>query len=112
MEKFERVAPRLYRRTYETADGAESTLYYARFVCKLKRKRRMIPLGSEQRTAKNELKVLDARNIRREDFDFDRPKPEPKADPKPTAPCHSASGRTSTRSKTASRASGRSLTFA
>jgi integrase len=79
-QEFERVerAPRLYRRTYETADGTESTLYYARFVCKLKGKRRLFALGGDLKTAKEELKVLDARNIRREDFDLDKPKAAPK----------------------------------
>jgi len=75
---FERIAPRLYRRTYQTADGAESVLFYARFVCKLKGKRRLFSLGSDLKTAKNEVKVLDARNIRRDDFDSDKPKAAPK----------------------------------
>jgi hypothetical protein len=77
-QRFERVAPRLYRRTYETTDGAESTLYYARFVCKLKHKRRLFALGGDLKTAKDELKVLDARNIWREDFYADKPKVEKK----------------------------------
>jgi integrase len=73
---FERVekAPRLYRRTYKTADGTESVLFYARFVCKLKGRRRLFALGGDLKTAKQEMKVLDARNIRREDFDADKPK--------------------------------------
>jgi hypothetical protein len=41
---FKRVAPRLYERSYDTADGV-SVLYYARFVCKLKGKRRLFALG-------------------------------------------------------------------
>jgi integrase len=77
-QEFERIAPRLYRRTYKTADGAESTLYYARFVDKLKGKRRLFAVGGDLKTAKNELKVFDARNIRREDFDADKPKLEKK----------------------------------
>jgi integrase len=67
---FERVAPRLYRRTELTATGEPTVLYFARFVCKLKRKRRKFSLGSDLKTAKDELKVLDARNVRREDFDL------------------------------------------
>ena len=77
-QEFKQIAPRLYRRTYETADGAESVLFYARFVCKLKGKRRLFALGGDLKTAKNELKVFDARNIRREDFDLDKPKAAPK----------------------------------
>jgi len=75
-QTFERVAPRLYRRTYETADGAQSTLYYARFVCRLKGKRRLFALGGDFKKAKDDLKDLDYRNRHREDFDLGRAKPE------------------------------------
>jgi len=67
--EFERIAPRLYRRTYKTADGAESVLCYARFVCKLKGKRRLFALGGDLKQAKELLKDLDYRNRHREDFD-------------------------------------------
>jgi integrase len=77
-QEFERVAPRLYRRTYDTADGGESTLYYARFVCRLKRKRRMFALGGDFKKAKDDLKDYDYRNRHREDFDADKPKAAPK----------------------------------
>lgn len=77
-QEFQRVAPRLYRRTYETADGAESTLYYARFFCKLKGKRRMFALGGDQKKAKDDLKDFDYRNRHLEDFDLTiKAKPEP-----------------------------------
>lgn len=74
MEKtFERVrdVPRLYKRQYRMAGGEWSTLYYARFVCRLKGKRRCFSLGSDLKTAKEELKVYEARNVRRENFDLD-----------------------------------------
>ena len=73
-QEFERIAPRLYRRTYETADGAESVLFYARFVCKLKRKRRLFALGGDLKQAKDLLKDLDYRNRHREDFDATKTK--------------------------------------
>jgi len=66
---FDRVAPHLYKRQYQTATGEWRTIYYARFVCRLKGKRRLFALGADLRTAKEELKVLEARNVRREDFD-------------------------------------------
>ena len=66
---FDRVAPHLYKRQYQTASGEWSTIFYARFVCRLKGKRRLFALGADLRTAKEEMKVLEARNVRREDFD-------------------------------------------
>ena len=72
--EFERIAPRLYRRTYKTADGAESVLCYARFVCKLKGKRRLFALGGDLKQAKELLKDLDYRNRHREDFDATKTK--------------------------------------
>ena len=68
-QTFERVAPHLYKRQYQTATGEWRTNYYASFVCRLKGKRRLFPLGADLRTAKEEMKVLEARNVRREDFD-------------------------------------------
>ncbi len=70
-QKFERIARHLYKRQYQTASGDWSTLYYARFK-DWKRVRRTLPLGSDLKTAKEELKVYEARNVRREDFDKDR----------------------------------------
>ena len=67
-ETFERIEKGLYRRQYKT-DGGCSTLYYARFTCKLKRKRRLIPLGSDLEKARKELKRIEVQNI--DDFDFD-----------------------------------------
>ncbi len=83
-ETFERVTERhgkteipikhFYRRQYQTASGEWSTLYYARFK-DWKGKSRTFPVGSDIKTAKQELKVYEARNIRREDFDLDKVKP-------------------------------------
>jgi integrase len=71
-QKFKRVARRLYRRQYENASGEWSTLYYARFVCRLKKKRRLFPLGTDLKTAKDELKKLEAKDVGCHDFDLDR----------------------------------------
>ena len=35
----------------------------------------MFPVGSDLKAARDELRVYEARNIRREDFDFDKMKP-------------------------------------
>ena len=70
-QKFERIARHFYKRQYQTATGDWSTYYYGIFV-DCKKKRRTFPLGSDLRTAKDELKVYEARNIRREDFDQDK----------------------------------------
>jgi hypothetical protein len=40
-----------------------------------KGKHRTFPVGSELKTARDELRVYEARNIRREDFDLDKVKP-------------------------------------
>ena len=69
-EKFERIEKHLHTRQYQTAGGDWSTIYYARFT-DWKGKRRAFPLGSDLKTAREELKVLEARNIRRGDFDKD-----------------------------------------
>ena len=85
-ETFERVTERrgkveipvkhFYRRQYQTAGGNWSTIYYARFK-DWKGKQRTLSLGSDLKTAREALAIYDARNIRREDFDLDRQKPEP-----------------------------------
>jgi hypothetical protein len=46
-QKFQRVARHLYRRQYEAASGDWTTLYYGRFVCRLKKKRRLFALGPD-----------------------------------------------------------------
>ena len=72
---FKRIAQHLYKRQYQTLNGDWSTHFYCFFKDKLKGKRRAFPLGSDLKTAKDELRVLEARNIRKEDFDKDK---EPK----------------------------------
>jgi hypothetical protein len=71
-QKFERIARHLYQRKHRAAAGDWTTLYYARFVCRLKEKRRIIPLGSDEWLAKDKLKKLEAKDIDRYDFDLDR----------------------------------------
>ncbi len=68
-EKFERIAPRLYRRDYRTNTGERAIRYYARFVCKLKGKRRLFALGANLDEAKDRLKELEVQNNRLADFD-------------------------------------------
>src|SRR5262245_28241991 len=61
-QKFEQVAEHkhLYKRRYQLTGGGWKTIYYARFVCRLKGKRRHFSLGSDFTTAKEELTVLEA----------------------------------------------------
>ena len=70
-----RIEKNLYKRQYQTANGEWTTLYYAAFV-DWTGKRRTFPLGADLKTARQELAVLKARNIRREDFDADKEKPK------------------------------------
>src|SRR5262245_53232747 len=71
-ERFRRLARHLYERQYRTASGEWSSVYYARFVCRLKRKRRIIPLGTKQQAAKNQLKKIEAQDVDLYDFDLER----------------------------------------
>ena len=70
-QKFECIEKHLYRRQYQTAGGDWSTLYYVIFT-DWKKKRRTFPVGSDLKNARNECKVFEARNIRREDFDAEK----------------------------------------
>ncbi len=72
-QKFERVEKHkhLYRRQYQIGNGEWSTIYYGRFT-DWKGKRRMFPLGSDLRAAREALKLLEARNVKREDFDLEK----------------------------------------
>ncbi len=70
--KYRRVARHLYCRQYATVSGDWTTLYYARFVCRLKKKKRLFPLGSDSASAKDHLKKLEGRDVDRYDFDLDR----------------------------------------
>ena len=72
------MARHLYRRQYEAASGDWTTLYYARFVCRLKKKRRLFALGPDSAVAKDKLKKLEAQDVDRYDFDLDRQRVETK----------------------------------
>lgn len=74
-EKFERIEKHLYIRQYRTSTGCWSTLYYAKLTDRLKGKPRTFPLGSDLKEAREQLQILEARNIKREDFDADKAKP-------------------------------------
>jgi len=87
-EKFQKVARHLYLRQYKTAAGDTTTLYYARFVCRLKRCPRTFPLGSSLDGAKDTLKEFEYWDSKHYDFDLDAEhivrKPEPiEPEPKP-----------------------------
>lgn len=58
-QKLEQVAEHLY----QFAGGGWKTICYARFVCRLKGKRRHFSLGSDLRTAKEELTVLGTSKV-------------------------------------------------
>ena len=70
-ESFERVAEHLYKRQYQTAAGQWRTKFYAIFT-DWKSKRRKFRLGADLGPAKEQLKILEARNVKREDFDGDK----------------------------------------
>jgi integrase len=72
---FECIGKGFYKRQYQNTNGDWSTLFYGIFV-DWTGKRRTFPLGADLRTAKDELVVLRARNIRHEDFDADKEKPK------------------------------------
>ena len=55
---FERIEKHLYKRQYRTARGDWSVNFYARFT-DFNGKRRIFPLGSDLKTAREELKVLE-----------------------------------------------------
>jgi len=70
-QAFKRIAPHLYKRQYQAANGEWTTLYYGILV-DWKGKRRRFPLGSELRTAREQLKILEADNVKRKDFDTEK----------------------------------------
>jgi hypothetical protein len=69
----EKTAPvkHFYRSQYQISGGDGRTIYYARFK-DWRGKHRTFPLGSEPKTAREQLMIYEARNIRREDFDLDK----------------------------------------
>ncbi len=68
-QKFECLEKHLYKRQYQTAKGERRILYYALFRDRLKGKPRKFRLRSDLKSAREDLKILEARNIQREDFD-------------------------------------------
>src|SRR5215467_14632522 len=73
IKRVKRVA-HLYERRYQTASGEWRSKYYGIFTCKLKRKRRVFPLGGDLDAAKEALALLLADNIKGEGKDFDAEK--------------------------------------
>jgi len=73
MDQIKRVkrVPHLYERCYQTAAGERRPKYYGIFTCKLKRKRRVFPLGGNLEAAKEALALLLADNIKGNGKDFD-----------------------------------------
>lgn len=67
-DKLEQIKPRLYKRVHRAADGAKSVRYYARFVC-WDDKRRMWGMGADLDAGKADLKLLEACDAARKDFD-------------------------------------------
>ncbi len=70
-QTFERIEKHLYCRQYQAAGGEWKTLHYASFVCRLKKKRRMLSLGSDLDEAHVALKRLDIQDAELHDFDMD-----------------------------------------
>ncbi len=70
-QSLKRIAPRFYKRQYQAANGEWTTLYYGILV-DWKKKRRTFPLGSDLKTAREQLKILEADNVKRKDFDIER----------------------------------------
>jgi integrase len=67
-----RIARHLYEMSWRSAGGEMSRYYYGVFRCRLKKKGRNIPLGSDLKTAKDELVKIEAQNVQRYDFDLDK----------------------------------------
>jgi hypothetical protein len=70
-KKFEQVERHLYRRSYQTANGDWSTLFYAIFTC-WDGRRRTFPLGDSLAIARDRLGELHNLNGRRFDFDAEK----------------------------------------
>ncbi len=70
-QSFKRISPRFYKRQYQAANVEWTTLYYGILV-DWKGKRRRFPLGSDLKTAREQLKILEADNVKRKDFDKEK----------------------------------------
>jgi hypothetical protein len=71
-QQRKRIARHLHEVQWRTSSGDISRYYYAVFRCRLKGKDRSIPLGSDLKIAKDMLVEIEARNVKREDFDLDK----------------------------------------
>jgi len=70
-ESFERIAEHFYKRQYQTSKGEWRTKYVA-LLTDWTGKRRKFPLGSDLKTAREQLKILEARNVKHEDLDKEK----------------------------------------
>ena len=70
-DTLKRVARHLFKRQYPTSTGEWSTYYYGKFT-DWKGKLRMFPLGSDLKTAKDQLGILEADNVKKKDFDLEK----------------------------------------
>lgn len=70
-QTFERIGEHLYKRSYSTAKGEQRLKFYALFT-DWKGVRRRFPLGSDEKSAKQGLRILEADNVKRVDFDKER----------------------------------------
>jgi integrase len=79
-QKFEKVAPGIYRRQYHTAAGL-SVLYYGRLTLRSTGERALFALGPNLSEAKDQFAIIKVKNRRGEDLsEF---KPTKKADAEP-----------------------------
>ena len=70
-DSLKRIVRHLYKRQYQTSAGEWSTLYYGIFK-DWKGKRRKFPLGFDLKTAKDQLRILEADNVKKKDFDLEK----------------------------------------
>src|SRR5215813_3855917 len=70
-QSFERIGEHFYKRSYSTAKGEQRLKFYALFT-DWKGIRRRFPLGSDEKSAKQGLRILEADNVKRVDFDKER----------------------------------------
>src|SRR5688500_8722049 len=77
--KFERIGKHLYQRRYQNASGDWTIKYYGRFRCRLKKKPRVISLGSSNLAeAKDKLREKLVQDSKLYDFDLDKQRTESK----------------------------------
>src|SRR5215813_11641816 len=70
-QTFERVGEHLYKRSYSTAKGEQRFKFYGIFT-DWKGVRRRFPLGSDEKAAKQGLRIREADNVKRVDFDKEK----------------------------------------